>query len=125
LHVEFLSLKNIVTLGSAPEAIRKLEEYETALRHVIKIGFPILWGLLAFVYLFIGLKKRVKMLRIIGLVLMAITLIKLFVYDIKQTSEAGKIIEFCILGVVLLVISFMYQKIKALLKDDKENETKP
>ena len=53
-----------------------------------------------------------------ALVLIAINLLKLFTYDIKDASEAGKIVAFIILGVVLLIISFMYQKIKALLLDD-------
>ena len=43
-------------------------------------------------------------------------------YDIKDASEAGKIVAFIILGVVLLIISFMYQKIKALLIDDGINK---
>lgn len=96
----------------------KYAEYEKTKSHVFKIGFPILWGLLAFVYLFIGMKKQNKTLRIAALALIGITLFKLFVFDIRDASEAGKIIAFIILGVVLLIISFMYQKIKALLLDD-------
>ncbi|MCD6019685.1 MAG: hypothetical protein K0S53_2806 [Bacteroidetes bacterium] len=88
--------------------------------HIIKIGFPILWGVLAFLFLFIGMKKFNKPFRVIALILIGITLLKLFTYDIKDASEAGKIIAFIILGVVLLIISFMYQKIKALLLDDEK-----
>ena len=55
-----------------------------------------------------------------SLALLAITLVKLFTYDISNASEAGKIIAFIILGLVLLIISFMYQKIKALLIDEKD-----
>ena len=73
---------------------------------------------MSFVFLFIGMKKSNKTFRVIGLILIAVTLIKLFTYDIKDASPAGKIVAFIILGVVLLVISFMYQKIKALLLDD-------
>ncbi len=100
----------------------KENEYETVKKHVVKIGFPVLWGLLAFIYLFIGMKKRFKPLRVAALVLLGITLLKLFLLDINTTSEAGKIIAFICLGLVLLVISFMYQKIKALiLNDDEQN----
>lgn len=98
-------------------------EYDITKSHVFKIGFPILWGLLSFIYLWIGMKKQNKTLRIVALVLIGITLFKLFVFDIRDASEAGKIIAFIILGVVLLIISFMYQKIKALLLDDKKEET--
>lgn len=96
----------------------KYEQYDVARTHIIKICFPILWGLLSFLFLFIGMKKSNKTLRIAALILIAIILIKLFTYDIKDASEAGKIVAFIILGVVLLIISFMYQKIKALLLDD-------
>ena len=95
--------------------MNEIGEIET---HAVKIGFPILWGILAFVFLFVGMKKHNKTFRVMSLVLIAITLLKLFTYDIKDASEAGKIIAFIILGVVLLIISFMYQKIKALLLND-------
>lgn len=110
------------------EITSKYMEYDVAETHVVKIGFPILWGILAFLFLFIGMKRSNKTFRIVSLVLIAVILLKLFTYDIKDASEAGKIVAFIILGVVLLIISFMYQKIKALLLDDdqkKEPVTKP
>lgn len=94
---------------------------------IIKIGYPILWGALSFVFLIIGIKKQNKQLRIIALTLLGITIIKLFFYDIKNVSETGKIIAFILLGVLILIISFVYQKIKKLVIDesskpnDKEN----
>jgi uncharacterized membrane protein len=97
-------------------------QISTVETHTVKIGFPILWGILAFIFLFIGMKKSNKTFRIISLLLIAIILLKLFTYDIKDASEAGKIIAFIILGVVLLIISFMYQKIKALLLDDTKDK---
>lgn len=100
----------------------RYDAYENTKSHVFKIGFPILWGLLSFAYLWIGMKKQNKTLRIVALALIGITLFKLFVFDIRDASEAGKIIAFIILGVVLLIISFMYQKIKALLLDDDKKE---
>lgn len=92
--------------------------YDSTRTHIVKIGFPILWGILSFLFLFIGMKKSNKTFRIVALLLIAINLLKLFTYDIKDASKAGKIVAFIILGVVLLIISFMYQKIKALLLDD-------
>ena len=90
---------------------------------VIKIGFPILWGIFSFIFLIIGIKRVWKNLRIIALTLLGITILKLFVYDIKNVSETGKIIAFILLGVLILVISFVYQKIKKLVIDEtSENE---
>ena len=88
-------------------------------RQIIKIGYPILWGLFSFVFLIIGIKKQWKNLRIIALSLLGITILKLFLYDIKNVSETGKIIAFILLGVLILIISFVYQKIKKLVVDEQ------
>ncbi|KAF2514354.1 DUF2339 domain-containing protein [Flavobacterium foetidum] len=88
---------------------------------IVKTGYPILWGILAFVFLIIGIKKQIKTLRIIALSLLGLTVLKLFLYDISNISETGKIISFILLGILVLIISFVYQKIKVLVID----ETKP
>jgi len=94
------------------------EKFEAVKLQIIKIGYPILWGVLSFVFLIIGIKKQNQQLRIIALALLGITIIKLFVYDIKNVSETGKIIAFILLGVLILIISFVYQKIKRLVVDE-------
>jgi hypothetical protein len=88
-----------------------------------KIGLPILWGICSFSLLFIGL-RRFRMLRIISLVLFFITLLKLFIFDLRGISEAGRIAAFIILGILLLVMSFMYQKVKKLIFDEDGAEIK-
>ena len=73
------------------------------------------------------LQKQIKSIRIIALALLGITIAKLFVYDINNISETGKIIAFILLGILILIISFVYQKIKVLVIDDdkpsENNET--
>lgn len=88
---------------------------------IIKTSFPILWGVLAFVFLIIGIKKRIKTFRIIALALLGLTIVKLFAYDISNISETGKIISFILLGILILIISFVYQKIKVLVIDENES----
>lgn len=93
-----------------------------------KIGFPILWGIASFILIAIGLKTRKKHLRIISLTLLLITLLKLFLFDIRGISEGGKIAAFISLGVLLLIVSFMYQRLKKLLLSDdltEKTETNP
>ena len=90
---------------------------------VIKIGYPILWGILSFVLLIFGIKKQWKQIRIIALSLLGLTILKLFVYDINNVSETGKIIAFILLGVLILIISFVYQKIKKLVVDESQNSS--
>ena len=47
--------------------------------------------------------------------------LKLFLYDIRNVSETGKIIAFILLGVLILIISFVYQKLKRLVTEDAIN----
>jgi len=96
----------------------KMEMISSAKYKIIKTGFPVLWGVMAFIFLIIGIKKQIKHLRIIALTLLGITIVKLFVYDISNVSETGKIIAFILLGVLILIISFVYQKLKFLVVDE-------
>ena len=93
-------------------------KFDTLKRQIIKIGFPIAWGIFSFVFLIIGIRQQWKNLRIIALSLLGLTIVKLFIYDIKNVSETGKILAFILLGVLILIISFVYQKIKKLVVDE-------
>ena len=86
----------------------------------IKSGLPILWGLCSFAFMWLGMKYKYRPLRIISLSLFTITLIKLFAFDIRNISAGGKIAAFFCLGVLLLIISFMYQRLKKIIIEDVE-----
>jgi uncharacterized membrane protein len=88
----------------------------------IKACLPILWGLCSFAFMWIGMRESFRPLRILSLVLFSITLVKLFSYDISNVPVAGKIAAFFCLGVLLLVVSFMYQRLKKLIIQDAENK---
>jgi uncharacterized membrane protein len=86
-------------------------------KQTIKIGYPIIWGISSFFLMLAGMKYKFRTLRIVSLTIFSVILFKLFLFDIKGASEGGKIVAFILLGVLLLVISFMYQKLKNLLLD--------
>jgi len=69
--------------------------------------------------MWLGMRYKTRVLRIISLTLFTLTLVKLFVFDIENIPPAGKIAAFFCLGVLLLVISFMYQKVKVIIADDE------
>lgn len=85
-----------------------------------KLGLSILWGIFSLFLISIGLAKNKKHLRISAMVLFGITLVKLFFYDIYSLSTISKTIVFVSLGVLLLIISFLYNKYKHLIIDDVE-----
>ncbi|HZE85497.1 MAG TPA: DUF2339 domain-containing protein [Puia sp.] len=91
-------------------------------RIYIKTGLPILWGLCSFAFMWLGMRYKFKPLRIISLVLFTITLLKLFIFDISNIPVAGKIAAFFCLGVLLLIVSFMYQRLKKIIIEDGEKK---
>jgi len=84
-----------------------------------KTGLPILWGFCSFVCMSLGMRHRFRPLRIFSLVLFLVTLLKLFLVDIRDIPIAGKIAAFFCLGVLLLVVSFMYQRLKKIIIDNE------
>ena len=91
-------------------------------RVFVKAVLPVLWGLCSFALMWLGMRYKFKTLRVISLSLFSFTLLKLFAYDISNIPVAGKIIAFFCLGILLLIISFMYQRLKKIIIED---EAKP
>jgi uncharacterized membrane protein len=83
-----------------------------------KAGLTIIWGISSFVIIWIGMSKGFRPLRIFALIIFAISLLKLFILDIRHIQPAGKIIAFILLGMLLLMVSFMYQRLKRLIVED-------
>lgn len=83
-----------------------------------KAGLSILWSISSFVMIWLGMKYRFRTLRIIALTLFSISLVKLFIYDIRNIPPGGKIAAFILLGCLLLIVSFMYQRLKKIIFGD-------
>ncbi|MFN5346846.1 MAG: DUF2339 domain-containing protein, partial [Bacteroidota bacterium] len=84
-----------------------------------KLGLSILWGIYSLILITIGIWKKNKSIRIGAIALFGFTLLKLFFYDLSQLNTIDKTIVFVILGVLLLIISFLYNKYKHLISDEK------
>ena len=75
------------------------------------------WGLLALVSLYVGLKKRRGVLRVGGFILFAISLGKIFLYDLSSLSSVQRALSFLAVGGVLLLGGFFYQRLSAQFDD--------
>ena len=86
-----------------------------------KLGLSILWGIYALLLIVLGIWKKRKYLRIGAIVLFTVTLLKLFLYDIVHMDTIAKTIVFVSLGILLLIISFLYNKYKQVIIDGSES----
>jgi uncharacterized membrane protein len=84
-----------------------------------KLGLTILWGVYALALIILGIWKKKKHLRVGAIVLFSVTLVKLFFYDISHLGTLSKTIVFLALGVLLLIVSFLYNKFKDVISGEK------
>ncbi len=80
-----------------------------------KLVLSVLWGIYALLLIILGIIYRKKHLRIQAIALVGITLVKLFLYDLTTLDTIAKTIVFVTLGILLLIMSFLYNKYKATI----------
>lgn len=85
-----------------------------------KLGLSIICSLYALVLIVVGIRLRQKYLRISAIILFGITLLKLFFYDLATLPTVSKTIVLVIVGVILLVVSFLYNKYKEVIFGNDE-----
>lgn len=115
---ELLTLITVLWIASS-ELIHWLDIYKFTQSY--KLGLSILWGVYSLFLIAFGIWKAKQHLRIGAIVLFGITLLKLFFYDIAHLNNISKTIVFVSLGVLLLIISFLYNKYKHIIANDKSN----
>jgi uncharacterized membrane protein len=99
--------------------------YDRILHDVHTFGYPILWGVIAMILMIWGLNRKEAILRKISLVFFGLIIVKFYAYDVWNMSQFGRVISFVLLGVILLLVSFLQQKIRTLVKDnEQDNEIK-
>lgn len=90
-------------------------------RNFAQRTYTILWGLYALGMISYGIWKTRKLLRFTGIGILAISLLKLFLFDLSYASTLQKIIVFISIALILLLISYLYQRFKdIILADDKD-----
>lgn len=78
-------------------------------------GFSLSLGLAAFILMVIGMRSKSKEVRMVSLAEFGIVLGKLILIDVWSMAALGKIVVFISLGLLLLMLSFLYQKLKDVL----------
>ncbi|MGG5210479.1 DUF2339 domain-containing protein [Chryseobacterium sp. MIQD13] len=95
-----------------------------AQEHFNILYLPIIWTVLASIFIYISLKRNIPEYSRIGFVLIGIMVLKLYSYDVWQMDNISRITAFIILGIILLLSSFTFQRLKNIIKNmvDKKEE---
>ena len=69
------------------------------------------WSLGGVVALWVGLRRGHRTVRLAGLGLLALAVAKVFLYDLVMLESAYRVLSFVVLGVLLLLAAFVFQRI--------------
>ncbi len=80
------------------------------LRLARDFSYSAIWLVYGAALMAVGFWKRSAFTRWQALFLIAVTIVKVFLYDVSQLEQGYRILSFVALGAVLLAISFIYQR---------------
>lgn len=117
-YIVSIELSHIYILNNAT----KIKEIGLLKDRYIFFYLPMIWTVCAVAFLFIGLRKQFPDFIKFGFALIGLMAIKLYVLDVWRMDNISRIIAFIILGIILLSSSFMFQKLKGILKELIDNK---
>lgn len=83
-------------------------------------GITVLWSLFAISFIIIGIWKDVKLLRIKGLTLFSIVVIKILFFDLANMDTIYRVIAFLLVGIVFIGGSALYIRSKQQFENREE-----
>jgi uncharacterized membrane protein len=89
----------------------------TGLENAKQLSISSVWLVYAVVLMVFGIARRVRPVRLAALGLAALAIVKIFLYDLSFLTTPYRIGSFIGLGVVLLLVSYLYQRFKDVIVD--------
>lgn len=81
-------------------------------------GFvTIVWSAIASAFLSIGIVRRIREARLVGLWLLAVSVVKLLLFDTSTLATTGRVGVFAAVGVLLIAGAFLYLKFKSRFEE--------
>ena len=74
------------------------------------LSLSVLWLLYAGAMMVAGFVKNLKGLRLVAIMTFWVTIVKVFLYDLSELEGGYRVLSLVILGLILLAVSFAYQK---------------
>ena len=80
------------------------------------MGLTLLWAAYSFVLIVVGILRRWRWVRVGGLSLLAVAIVKLFVVDTFTLESGYRVAAYLTLGVLLLAGGFVYHRYAEVIK---------
>lgn len=89
---------------------------QNSLKDAQNLALTGVWAVYAVTSLVVGIWRHWRWIRVGSLVLLAITILKVFVYDVFQLETAYRIVAFVGLGLLLVANAYLYQRFSKTIK---------
>jgi len=89
-----------------------------------KLVLSLVWGLHGAVLIILGFWRRLQSIRLFGIALLGVVIMKVLFYDLSHLSTQNRIMSFMGLGVILLAVSWLYNRYKHQIveRDDDDDQ---
>lgn len=77
-----------------------------------KVGYSLLWASYALLLIMLGIRQKIPVFRYAAFVLIGVTLIKIFFFDLSNTPTLSRIMIFIGVGGLLMLGAYLYQRYK-------------
>jgi uncharacterized membrane protein len=85
-----------------------------------QLSLSVLWALYASLLTAAGIFKRIRGARILGILLLGVTVLKVFLLDLSELQTFYRVISFIVLGLLLLAVSYGYNRFKHFIFGEDE-----
>ncbi|NWF91715.1 MAG: DUF2339 domain-containing protein [Syntrophaceae bacterium] len=85
-------------------------------------SISVIWAMFSIVLMILGFRKNNDRMRKIALGLLFLTTFKVFLFDIRNISTPYRILSFIVLGLILILISYLYNQAKGRLLTIEEEK---
>lgn len=111
-------IMSLYTLPQGDTTLLRIRDLENAKQLTISL----VWLFYATVLMVLGLMRRIWAMRIAALALAGLAILKIFLYDLSDLSTPYRIGSFIGLGVVLMLVSYLYQRFKHIIMDESSSQ---
>ncbi len=82
-----------------------------------QLSVSALWGFYSIVLVTIGIMRKFQPIRLLAILLFALTILKVFFVDLQEMEKIYRIVASIGLGILLLTVSLMYQRYRNQIND--------
>jgi len=86
-----------------------------ASHYAFQLSLSVLWALYASLLTGTGILKRLQAVRVLGILLLGATVLKVFLVDLSALQTFYRVISFIVLGLLLLAVSYGYNRFRQLI----------